>query len=325
MDQSNPSLGHQHYDAYSVRSPSLASPRIHPTSPGQYMVSGGGRSTPNFRKMALTQQHHPIVADSSSNRTQHVYMANPAIHDNVPPMPSMHPIYMSPSSTTHRQHQHPAMAASSPAMTATPPPPAAHRHHHHHHHHHHATSYHRHQQSYSMPSSRRNDPTKRTKRVPLYKGNLVIECPVPSRLMHANPRKDTEFSHMRYSAVTCDPDDFARSRYTLRPRLMNRQTELFIVMTMYNVCILRIYIAERNKDDTIIGRSRVVLSDHAWCHEKYSTFMLKNTFANVGHRRMEKGGCMYCCRWPKQVRSRCLECACSYGCLPTRCCQKYGE
>ncbi|CDS10052.1 hypothetical protein LRAMOSA02729 [Lichtheimia ramosa] len=228
MDQSNPSLGHQHYDVYSVRSPSLASPRIHPTSPGQYMVSGGGRSTPNFRKMALTQQHHPMVADSS--RSQHVYMANPAIHDNVPPMPSMHPIYMSPS--THRQ-QHPNMAASSPAMTATPPS-HGHRHHHHHHHHHHATSYRHHQhQGYSMPSSR-HDPSKRTKRVPLYKGNLVIECPVPSRLMHANPRKDAEFSHMRYSAVTCDPDDFVRSRYTLRPRLMNRQTELFIVMTMYN-------------------------------------------------------------------------------------------
>lgn len=43
---------------------------------------------------------------------------------------------------------------------------------------------------------------------------------------------------MRYSAVTCDPNDFAASNYTLRPQLMNRQTELFIVMTMYNVGIL---------------------------------------------------------------------------------------
>ncbi|KAJ7150196.1 chitin synthase [Mycena filopes] len=43
-----------------------------------------------------------------------------------------------------------------------------------------------------------------------------------------------EFSKMRYTAATCDPDDFMRSKYSLRPFLYGRQTELFIVMTMYN-------------------------------------------------------------------------------------------
>lgn len=77
---------------------------------------------------------------------------------------------------------------------------------------------------------------KRTKRVALIRGNLVLDCPVPTRLLAANPRKDDiEFNEMRYSAVTCDPDDFMASHYTLRPRLMQRKTELFIAMTLYNV------------------------------------------------------------------------------------------
>lgn len=74
-----------------------------------------------------------------------------------------------------------------------------------------------------------------TKQIPLFQGNFVLDCPVPTRLMEASARKDKEFSTMRYSAVTCDPNDFEANQYTLTPRLMNRETELFIVMTMYNV------------------------------------------------------------------------------------------
>ncbi|KAH9929752.1 uncharacterized protein B0H18DRAFT_1117301 [Fomitopsis serialis] len=43
-----------------------------------------------------------------------------------------------------------------------------------------------------------------------------------------------EMTKLRYTAATCDPDDFMRKKYTLRPYLQNRHTELFIVMTMYN-------------------------------------------------------------------------------------------
>ena len=41
---------------------------------------------------------------------------------------------------------------------------------------------------------------------------------------------------MRYTAVTCDPEDFTAERFTLRPQLFHqrRRTELFIVVTMYN-------------------------------------------------------------------------------------------
>ena len=40
----------------------------------------------------------------------------------------------------------------------------------------------------------------------------------------------------RYTAATCDPNDFKAEGYTLRPAMYEptRKTELFIVMTMYN-------------------------------------------------------------------------------------------
>ncbi|GAA5827776.1 hypothetical protein JCM5353_006413 [Sporobolomyces roseus] len=73
------------------------------------------------------------------------------------------------------------------------------------------------------------------RRVKLTEGNLVIECQVPTRLAGFLPRKgEDEFMQTRYTAVTCGPDEFNDRTYTLRPTLYNRQTELFIVVTMYN-------------------------------------------------------------------------------------------
>ncbi|KAG1450422.1 hypothetical protein G6F56_008354 [Rhizopus delemar] len=39
---------------------------------------------------------------------------------------------------------------------------------------------------------------------------------------------------MRYTAATCDPADFEKQNYKLRQNLLGRETELFIVLTMYN-------------------------------------------------------------------------------------------
>lgn len=81
---------------------------------------------------------------------------------------------------------------------------------------------------------------KTVKEVQLYQGNLVLDCPVPPRLLnqidHAEPPERDEYTHMRYSAATCDPSDFYTERFTLRQRLFAkpRHTELFIVITMYN-------------------------------------------------------------------------------------------
>ncbi|KAI9297160.1 glycosyltransferase family 2 protein [Neoconidiobolus thromboides FSU 785] len=71
--------------------------------------------------------------------------------------------------------------------------------------------------------------------VALTSGNLVLDCRVPDPvLQNAFYKEGEEFTHMRYTAATCDPDDFLKDRFTLRPALYGRSTELFIVLTMYN-------------------------------------------------------------------------------------------
>ncbi|KAH7131791.1 chitin synthase 2 [Dendryphion nanum] len=73
------------------------------------------------------------------------------------------------------------------------------------------------------------------KEVKLVNGELILECKIPTILYSFLPRRDdNEFTHMRYTAVTCDPDDFADRGYKLRQNVNNRETELFICITMYN-------------------------------------------------------------------------------------------
>ncbi|GAA5898385.1 hypothetical protein JCM6882_000142, partial [Rhodosporidiobolus microsporus] len=73
------------------------------------------------------------------------------------------------------------------------------------------------------------------RRVKLTEGNLVIPCAIPTRLLGFLPRKDSdEFTQTRYTAVTCGPEEFHGNSYSLRPTLYNRQTELLVVVTMYN-------------------------------------------------------------------------------------------
>lgn len=75
------------------------------------------------------------------------------------------------------------------------------------------------------------------KEVQLINGELILECKIPTILHSFLPRRDDrEFTHMRYTAVTCDPDDFTQRGYKLRQEVGNtmRETELFICVTMYN-------------------------------------------------------------------------------------------
>lgn len=75
------------------------------------------------------------------------------------------------------------------------------------------------------------------KEVKLINGELILECKIPTILYSFLPRRDeVEFTHMRYTAVTCDPDDFVSRGYQLRQNISNtnRETELFICVTMYN-------------------------------------------------------------------------------------------
>ncbi|KAL2282392.1 hypothetical protein FJTKL_10516 [Diaporthe vaccinii] len=81
------------------------------------------------------------------------------------------------------------------------------------------------------------DPQMTRKEVQLINGELVLECKIPTILYSFLPRRDEiEFTHMRYTAVTCDPDDFLPRGYKLRQNIGRtlRETELFICVTMYN-------------------------------------------------------------------------------------------
>ncbi len=45
----------------------------------------------------------------------------------------------------------------------------------------------------------------------------------------------TAHSHMRYTAATCDPDEFSEANgYSLRTKMYNRNTEILIAVTSYN-------------------------------------------------------------------------------------------
>ncbi|KAH8119128.1 chitin synthase-domain-containing protein [Phellopilus nigrolimitatus] len=74
---------------------------------------------------------------------------------------------------------------------------------------------------------------KQKKRVQLTNGNLVIDLNVPTKLV-LPLRREEEMMQTRYTAVTCDADDFERNNFFLRQNEYGRSTEMFIVITMYN-------------------------------------------------------------------------------------------
>ncbi|RKP35556.1 glycosyltransferase family 2 protein [Dimargaris cristalligena] len=77
--------------------------------------------------------------------------------------------------------------------------------------------------------------TRQLQQVQLTSGNLVLDCPVPTKILQMGRYKEgDEFTKVRYTACTSDPNEFLARRYTLRPVLYGRHTELFIVLTMYN-------------------------------------------------------------------------------------------
>lgn len=95
-----------------------------------------------------------------------------------------------------------------------------------------------------------------TRRVKLTHGNFIAEYRVPTAIYNAmeaqyTAARTTEFScvlatllvilanalprHMRYTAATCDPDDFTETNgWSLRTKLYQRQTEILVAVTSYN-------------------------------------------------------------------------------------------
>ncbi|EIW63419.1 uncharacterized protein TRAVEDRAFT_69433 [Trametes versicolor FP-101664 SS1] len=83
------------------------------------------------------------------------------------------------------------------------------------------------------PSGRILRRHKTKKRVQLTNGNLVLDLTVPPKLVLPR-RGEPETMKTRYTAVTCDPDEFEKRGFFLRQNESRRTTELFIVITMFN-------------------------------------------------------------------------------------------
>ncbi|KAH9847147.1 chitin synthase-domain-containing protein [Lenzites betulinus] len=83
------------------------------------------------------------------------------------------------------------------------------------------------------PSGRVLRRHKTKKRVQLTNGNLVLDMAVPPKLVLPR-RGEPESTKTRYTAVTCDPDEFEKNGFILRQNELRRTTELFIVITMFN-------------------------------------------------------------------------------------------
>ena len=82
----------------------------------------------------------------------------------------------------------------------------------------------------------------RTRQVQLTAGNWIVDYPVPTPVANAvlpayrEQGAPKEFTHMRYSAVTCDPDDFVlENGWGIRTRHeYERPTDILIALTYYN-------------------------------------------------------------------------------------------
>ncbi|KAG6853182.1 hypothetical protein C0991_006292 [Blastosporella zonata] len=110
------------------------------------------------------------------------------------------------------------------------------------------------------------------RKIKLTKGNFIAEYPVPTAVKNAiepvyAANTTTEFSHMRYTAATCDPDDFTEANgYSLRTKMYNRETEILIAVTSYN------------EDKTLYARTLhgVMTNIRDICKTKQSKFWRKD-------------------------------------------------
>jgi chitin synthase len=166
------------------------------------------------------------------------------------------------------------------------------------------------------PSGRVARRHKAKKRVQLTNGNFVLDLPVPPRLILPR-RGEPETMMTRYTAVTCDPDDFEKKGFFLRQNENGRRIELFIVITMYNVRLCRLlasfsevlecsfhqeneflfcrtlYGVMRNIAHLCSRKNSQTWGPNAW--EKVGTMEDVDVLANPNH----SGGRLHCCRRKK--------------------------
>lgn len=113
---------------------------------------------------------------------------------------------------------------------------------------------------------------KTKKRVKLTNGNLVVDLEVPPKMV-LPWRGEPEMRKTRYTAVTCDPDEFEAKGHFLRQNELQRTTELFIVITMYNVRRTIWAISPALTTFTFTGRRGVILPYAVRCYAEHRTFV----------------------------------------------------
>ncbi|RIB03736.1 Glycosyltransferase Family 2 protein [Gigaspora rosea] len=74
----------------------------------------------------------------------------------------------------------------------------------------------------------------RKQRVEILNGNLMINCPVPENILKNISYNSEEFTHLRYTACTSKPEIFKEKDLILRQIEYKRNTELFILINMYD-------------------------------------------------------------------------------------------
>lgn len=84
------------------------------------------------------------------------------------------------------------------------------------------------------PIKRRGGDKKKKFDVKLTEGNLVMRLDIPHQLRQHLLLPESEMLQTSYTGVTCGPDDFIENHYSLRQIEARRETELMIVITMYN-------------------------------------------------------------------------------------------
>ena len=126
------------------------------------------------------------------------------------------------------------------------------------------------------------------KHVELQNGNLVLDVKVPSHIVPDRMGDVEEMTKIRYTAATCDPDDFMRSKYSLRPFLYGRNTELFIVMTMYNEDEV-LFCRTMNSCVVMPNYTRATIDAEAQRSQERRPPLQPRTIENVGPRRLEEG------------------------------------
>ncbi|KAG8931553.1 Chitin synthase, class 1 [Tulasnella sp. 418] len=166
---------------------------------------------------------------------------------------------------------------------------------------------------------------KKKRKVVLTEGNLVLDLPIPEKLMLGSNNAPEEMTSVRYTAVTCDADDFEAERYSLRQNWSGRETELMIGITMFN------------EDEVLLTRTLygVMQGISHLCSRKNSKTWGHEAWKKVGDRLLYHlfspaestfSGCrVHHFGWAQEYSSKSVRLFGSTRRLPRRCYEKSGE